>query len=270
MAEEQDKPDNAHWFYALKQDGEWKRFGPVTEDEIKNLIDSRKLSPDDLVWSPHLPDWSAPKDAGFNVSVFPPPLPIVRRDTTPQELVTSTPISNKNVDEKVKAELCPVCHKVAGFRNGSCANCNRVGLNDSASENPTTEQQPQENEPEANNHYLKCKRCGHFAFVKGRGCVRCGAKYHSSLGPKEVGFLLFILTVLISVFYAGSTGYSSPIRVGIYHVAGGMGGALITALISWGLTKGASAHKAQQPKYWVHYLRWVPVMTFVDWLNYFK
>lgn len=43
------------WYYSIDGDS---KHGPITEDELRRLLSSRRLLPDTLVWTQGLPCWS--------------------------------------------------------------------------------------------------------------------------------------------------------------------------------------------------------------------
>jgi len=43
------------WYYSIDGDS---KHGPVTEEELRRLLSSRRLLPDTLVWTQELPCWS--------------------------------------------------------------------------------------------------------------------------------------------------------------------------------------------------------------------
>ena len=51
----EDKIQVKMWYYSI--DGSCKH-GPVTEEELRQLLSSRRLLPDTLVWTQELPYWS--------------------------------------------------------------------------------------------------------------------------------------------------------------------------------------------------------------------
>ena len=46
-------PDLTHWFYALGRE----RFGPVTEQRLRDMLGSREITPETLVWREGMSDW---------------------------------------------------------------------------------------------------------------------------------------------------------------------------------------------------------------------
>lgn len=50
-----DKVQDKNWYYSI--DGVCKH-GPITEEELRLLLSSRRLLPDTLVWAQGLPYWS--------------------------------------------------------------------------------------------------------------------------------------------------------------------------------------------------------------------
>ncbi|MEO5715951.1 MAG: RDD family protein [Luteolibacter sp.] len=60
----------SQWYYS--ESGQQR--GPVTEDEIKSLLESRRIHPDTLVWTQGMPDWKAASSIdGLQVSPYAPP-----------------------------------------------------------------------------------------------------------------------------------------------------------------------------------------------------
>lgn len=66
------------WYYAVRG----KQCGPVSEDELKELLASGRLPSDSLVWKPEMPDWQpaarVPELADClaqRPGTLPPPLP---------------------------------------------------------------------------------------------------------------------------------------------------------------------------------------------------
>lgn len=65
------------WYYAQKQ----KRFGPLSLDDLTELISAHRLKPDDLVWRSGMSEWTAARTvpelaaAGAASGAVPPPLP---------------------------------------------------------------------------------------------------------------------------------------------------------------------------------------------------
>lgn len=51
----EDKNQVKMWHYSI--DG-ISKHGPITEEELRHLLDSRRLLPDTLVWTKELPCWS--------------------------------------------------------------------------------------------------------------------------------------------------------------------------------------------------------------------
>jgi TM2 domain-containing membrane protein YozV len=67
------------WYYAHRG----QQYGPISEQQLKDLLAARQLSPYDLVWREGMQDWqtaiSVPELAGFVAALgpVPPPLPVM-------------------------------------------------------------------------------------------------------------------------------------------------------------------------------------------------
>jgi len=60
----------SQWYY--NESGQQR--GPVTVEEIKSLLESRRIHPDTLVWTEGMPDWKAASAIGeFQLSPYAPP-----------------------------------------------------------------------------------------------------------------------------------------------------------------------------------------------------
>ena len=68
---------NADWFYSVGN----TREGPVTEDELRQLVAAGKLAPADLVWRDGMPDWV---EAHTVDVLFPPSAPPQADDRMPR------------------------------------------------------------------------------------------------------------------------------------------------------------------------------------------
>lgn len=68
---------NRTWFYAIFDGKEWTQKGPVTGDQIQELIQQQIIRPESLLWHESLANWIYAKESDFNISAdhFPPPLP---------------------------------------------------------------------------------------------------------------------------------------------------------------------------------------------------
>ena len=81
------------WYYSTGN----QRLGPVTEDEIKRLVVSGQVQPNDLVWKEGMAQWTKAHDvAGLNsppaLSLSePPPLPQAQIPVQPQVKAPATP-----------------------------------------------------------------------------------------------------------------------------------------------------------------------------------
>jgi hypothetical protein len=60
------------WYVARKGKGEGKRYGPVPLNQLRDLVDSGKVRPDDLVWNEGMTNWQR---ADQCAELFPPSAP---------------------------------------------------------------------------------------------------------------------------------------------------------------------------------------------------
>lgn len=90
------------WFYS---EDEEHHVGPVTTDEVVALLDSNKLTPDSLVWSPQQDEWKPIRDVpaiGWVPPLAPPPLPKKRSESSepPPPNVQREPRDSLDIDEE--------------------------------------------------------------------------------------------------------------------------------------------------------------------------
>jgi hypothetical protein len=68
------------WYVARKGQGEGKRYGPVPLNQLRDLVDSGKVRPDDLVWNEGMTNWQR---ADQCPELFPAPAPGPAYDRPP-------------------------------------------------------------------------------------------------------------------------------------------------------------------------------------------
>src|SRR5436305_15079264 len=68
------------WYYARSG----QQFGPVSDDQVRQLVTSRQLYPNDLVWREGMPDWQPVyfvRELYDGLANVPPPLPPTYEDS---------------------------------------------------------------------------------------------------------------------------------------------------------------------------------------------
>ena len=91
------------WYYAKENE----QLGPVDEIEFKNLIDTKEILPNDLVWNSTLENWVPASSIAclFPETTTVPPVPALYTPTEPTTTDFSTLTHNRDLIDRAKSSL---------------------------------------------------------------------------------------------------------------------------------------------------------------------